>query len=283
MEVHKSRDGSELAVLAATWELNPKITFASLTPEFLRNPVKAWRNFGSRLTAGGEGTAIKDPAVVLRHVNQMRLDPWDATRNDFRVDLRGRPGARYFMHMDLAKATDAAGVACVHREATGVVIVDFMRSHRALPGQNIQFRELREKYIYGLHARGFHIEMVTFDQWNSEEMRQILEEQGFQTDQVSADKTPAPYDTLIEMLLTHRLDYYDYPVFIREMQKLRTNGLKYDHPKNGSKDVSDAVACATWKAINYELENPKEPPGSIRVYRRTGQRALTRRYETTPW
>lgn len=285
MEIYKSKDGTEVAVLAATWELNPKVTFTSLSPEFRANPVKAWRNYGSRLTLGNAGTAIRDPQEVLNHLNTRRLDPWDLTRQKFRVDLRGRRGIRYFMHLDLAKSGDAAGIACVHRESTGVVVVDFMHAHRARPNENIQFRELREKYIYGLHALGFHLQMVTFDQWQSEEMRQILQEQGFETDLVSADKTTGPYDTLIEMMLTDRLDYYNHPVFIKEMQQLRTNGVKYDHPKKGSKDLADAVACATWKAINYELENPVEAPGVIRVYRPNSSRSKRANpvYERSVW
>jgi hypothetical protein len=281
--MYKSHDGTEVAVVAATWELNPKVTFASLAPEFKSNPVKAWRNFGSVVGAGGGSPALKDPRTMELHVNHRRTDPWDPVRERFYEDFRGRRLARYFIHLDLAKNKDAAGIACVHREPTGIMVVDFMHQHPAKPGTNIQFAELREKYIYALHSRNFKIEMVTFDQWNSEESRQILEGQGYQTDQVSADKTGAPYDTLIELILNDRLDYYQHEVFMREMQRLQTNGLKYDHLKNGSKDVADAVACACFAAIQYELDNPVEK-GLIRVNRspRTAQR-FKPRYERSVW
>lgn len=265
MEVWRSRDGSEIAVVAATWELNRKVTFESLQPEFKRNPAQAWRNYGSKVGGGIIG-AIKDPNAVIAHVNQMRMDPWDYRNHKLHEYLRGRKGVRYFMHFDLSKNNDRTGIALVHREATGVVIVDFMHAIQAKPGKNIDYEELRD-FVYWFHAHGFVIEMVTYDQWQSEETRQVLEKKGFKTDARSADKTPAPYDTIIDMLLNDRLDYYNHPIFLREMQQLRTNGLKYDHPKGGSKDVSDAVACATWTAINYELENPKEAPGKLRVIR----------------
>lgn len=282
MEVYKSADGTELAVTAATWELNQKVTFASLAPEFKSNPVKAWRNYGSVVGKGGGSPALKDPNAMLEHINIQHVDPWDRTREKFYDDFMGRRRVRYFMHIDLAKNKDAAGIACVHREPTGVVVVDFMHAVKAKPTKNIMFADLREQYIYALNARGFHIEMVTFDQWNSEESRQILEGHGFKTDQVSADKSPAPYDTLIELILNDRLDYYNHPIFIREMQNLQTNGAKYDHLKHGSKDVSDAVACAAWMAINYQLENP-DKRGKVVVRRAKARSRFTPRYERTVW
>lgn len=286
VEIWRTKDGSEIAVLAATWELRPTVTFESLAEEFRANPVKAWRNYGSRVDLAVEA-AIKDTAAVLGHCNLMRPDPWNHTFEDFAAWFRGRPGRRYFLHFDLAKNRDAVGIGLVHREKTGVVEVDF--AHRIVTrlGKDINFAALREQFVYGLMSRGFHLQLITYDQWQSEESRQILTEKGFETDLCSADRTSEPYDTLIEMLLTSRLDYYNHPIFIREMEELRfVNGMKYDHPKKtrtgqpGSKDVSDAVACATFKAIQYELDNPAPPPGTIRVIRNP---ALTPRYEKGAW
>jgi len=282
VEIHKSLDGSELAVIAATWELNPRISFQSLSSELRANPVKFWRNYGSHVGVGATNLAIRDPQEVLNHLNLRHNDPWNYTHKRLFEHIRGRPDRRYFMHFDLAKNKDSAGVACVHREPTGVVVVDFMFGHRAEPGKTIVFAELRQ-YLYDLHARGFLIGKVTYDQWQSEETRQILEGQGFATDLCSADRTTGPYDTLIEMLLTDRLDYYNYPQFLREMQQLRTDGIKYDHPKLGSKDVSDAVACATWTAINDVLENPAEPPGVLVVHGTPNTRRVRERYEKSVW
>lgn len=285
MEIYKSLDGTEIAVVAATWEINPRVTFASLAPEFKANPVKAWRNYGSRVGKGGGSPALKDVGVVRAHANVRHPDPWDMTRQKFRPDFRGRRTVDYYMHVDLAKNKDAAGIACVHREKSGVVVVDFMHAHRAEPGKDIQFADIRSLFIYALHERGFTIRRVTFDQWNSVEMRQILEGQGFETDEVSADKKTGPYDTLIEMILTNRLDYYPHPQFLREMEYLQTNGVKYDHPKGGSKDVADAVACATWGAITEELDNPKEPAGVIHVRRQPDTRGnrFKPQYERSAW
>ena len=236
--MYRSFDGTELAVVAETWRLNPKVSFESLAPEFRVNAPKAWRDYGSVIRGGSLDRALQDPDAARAHINQTREDPWDYARDTFHPWFRGRPRNRTYIHIDLAKKKDAAGIAAVHREPTGVVVVDFMHAHRPRPGQNIQFAELRERYVYGLHARGFTIAMITFDQWQSIEMRQTLEGKGFQTDEVSADRTTGPYDTLIEMLLADRVEYYNHPVFLKEMEELEVvdrggTGMKYDHPKKG--------------------------------------------------
>lgn len=283
MEVWKTKDGSEVAVIGATWELNAKVSYASLAPEFKKNWANAWRNYGSVVGKGGDSLAIKDPAEVLANLNLSRIDPWDLTREDFFPWFRGRKNVKYFLHMDLAKSKDAVGIALGHQEPTGVLVVDWMHRHQAYSGKNIQFNELRSRYIYALHTRGFPLTQITFDQWQSVDMQQQLTDRGFETDEVSADKTMAPYDTLIELLTGGRLDYYNHPQFIREMQQLRNNGVKYDHPKGGSKDVADAVACMCWSCINHQLENPKPKPGKIRVHRATANKTFNPKYEKSRW
>lgn len=277
MEIHKTQDGSELAVIAATWEVNRKVSFESLSAEFKRNSAQAWRNYGSRVTGLLVDVAIRDPDAVQQGINVLRSDPWDYRRDRLHEWVRGRRGIRYFFHFDLAKNKDAAGMALTHRERSGVVGVDFMHRVQAKPGKNIDFEGLRG-FIYFFQERGFAIEQVSFDQWQSEDSRQILEKKGFKTAYCSADKTTAPYDTTIEMLTTQRLDYYNHPIFLREMKQLRTNGLKYDHPRSGSKDVADAVACATWSCINYELENPAKAPGRIHIHRPSARSPLHLNY-----
>ncbi len=272
MEKWRSQDGSEIAVVAATWELNPRITFESLADEFRRNPMKAWRNFGSVVNRSIEG-ALKDPDVVNRHINRTRESPWNFGANRFEPWFRGKSGKRHFMHFDLSKNRDATGLSMVHHELPDSIEVDFMLRVEAQAGGDIKYADLREKFIYPLISAGFAIECISFDGFQSEETRQVLEERGIATDYCSADKNTEPYDTLIDLLHTQRLDYYNYPPFIRELEHLQFNGTKYDHPRRfrnsarGSKDVADAVACAAFMALRYVRENPVEAPGILHVRR----------------
>lgn len=287
MEIWRSKDGSEIAIIAATWELKPSVTFESLASEFKANPAKAWRNYGSVVTSGFEA-AIKEPNAVLSRVNLSRDTPWRLAGDDggYAEWFRGRRGVRYFMHFDLSKNRDATGIALVHRERDGRLVVDFMWQHRAREGFDINYGLLRERYVYPLIGRGFHLECVSFDGFQSDETRQVLEERGIHTDYCSADKDTGPYDTLIDYVLTDRCDFYSYPVFVRELEELRlVNGLKYDHPRKfkngdiGSKDVADAVACASYMAVQYALDNPAPSPGRITITRQPTQNWG----ERTPW
>lgn len=272
MEVWRSPDGSEIAVIAATWELNPRITFESLADEFKRNPVKAWRNYGSVVSLNIEA-AIRDIGIITDRINTVRANPWDEARNRFATWFRGKPGVRYFLHFDLSKNRDATGIALAHRERTGVVVLDFLHRVTASLGQDINFAALRENFVYPLTDHGFRLQLITHDQFQSAETQQVLREKGYETDQTSADKTTEPYDTLIELLMNGRLDYYAHPVFLRELEELKlVNGTKYDHPRKtragmpGSKDVADAAACAAWNAVQFELEHPAAPVGVVKVF-----------------
>jgi hypothetical protein len=257
IELYRSKDGTEIAVIAATWHMQPKTTFESLQAQLRRDPVKFWRNYGSKLTGATE-SPLRDPQTVNLLANRQREAPWDFATNSFASWFQGVPGLGYFIHFDLAKSRDKAGVAVVHRDQTSQkIVVDFMDGVSGKNGSEIQISDLRELYIYELTKRGFMILGVSYDQWNSLESQQTLKRQGYLVDEVSADKTMEPYDTLFDLLSNGNLDYYLHPLFVRELQQLRRiAGKKYDHPKGGSKDVTDAVACAIANLIQFETNNP---------------------------
>lgn len=255
-----------MAVVAASWHLNSKLTFEALKHEFEKDPGKAWRNFGSKITIGTERPI--DPDVVNRNASRDRAHPWDEAAGNFYSWFRGSPDHEYFVHLDLAKNHDAAGVACVHQDrATQKLVVDFMDGVVGKNGRDVQIADLRETYVYGLTARGFNIKRVTLDQWNSLDTIQLLAKRGYLSDETSADKTTGPYDTLFELMNTNRLDYYLHPRFIREIIGLRRYPKKYDHQRTGSKDVADAVACAAFNAIQDAMEHPYTGPSVITVHR----------------
>jgi hypothetical protein len=172
LEIYRSTDGSELAVVGASWHFNAKITFESLAQEFEKNPSLAWRNFGSVLSQSFDA-AWKDPSIVGQRATG-REHPWDYTRGTYKPWFRGTRGIRYFVHIDLSKNRDRTGIAIVHRDPeTKVVIVDFMIGVEAPPGRDISYSKLREDFIYPLLDRGFRIECVSFDGFQSSESRQV--------------------------------------------------------------------------------------------------------------
>lgn len=78
---------------------------------------------------------------------------------------------------------------------------------------------------------------------NSVDSVQTLRSAGINADFLSIDRNPEAYYTMKAAILDKRLDYYNYKPFIEEAQSLEElKGKKIDHPRSGSKDVSDAVA-----------------------------------------
>lgn len=147
------------------------------------------------------------------------------------------------------------------------VVIDLVLQLRARPGQEIIFDEIRE-FLHGLKKVGYNIRMVTFDGWQSADSIQILQKIGIKAELLSTDRNTKAYDTLKEQMYKGLLDIYEHPIFIRECEELiRKNNNKVDHPqlsyrrsveegrKQGSKDVSDAVAGCTYNCIENSKAN----------------------------
>jgi len=87
---------------------------------------------------------------------------------------------------------------------------------------------------------------VTYDSWNSVEALQELNSKGFRAEELSVDRNIAPYQYLKDCFFDSRISLYHYEHLIGELSRLEKKADKVDHPANGSKDVSDALAGAVW-------------------------------------
>ncbi len=122
------------------------------------------------------------------------------------------------------------------------IFIDLMMQIKAGPKDEIQFEDVRQ-IIYKLKDIGYNIHLITFDGWQSVDSVQTLKSAGFNADFFSVDRNPEAYYTLKAAVLDKRLDYYYYKPLITELQQLEeVKGMKIDHPRQGSKDVADAVA-----------------------------------------
>jgi hypothetical protein len=86
---------------------------------------------------------------------------------------------------------------------------------------------------------------------NSADMLQLLRRLGFDTSEISVDKTPLPYMKLRSMV-------YEDLIFMPMSKLLRTeleelevtpDGAKIDHPMKGSKDMADGVCGSVISTI----------------------------------
>ena len=114
------------------------------------------------------------------------------------------------------------------------------------------------RFIKWLRDQGFNIAGISRDQYQSEYLGQLLEEQGFSVTKLSLDRTPDGYVALRSVLLEQRIDMLDHQLLQDELVHLQrdANTGRIDHTIGQSKDVSDGFAGAVWNAI---LTNPPIP------------------------
>jgi hypothetical protein len=235
--------------------------------------------------------AFSDFTVTLQN-NSDRLLPENLPWTDYprtvdgrtRTDARGNPlterklfRAEYFVHIDLAKNTDACGLAICyvagtvkvprgsneeqHQEVRPVIRVALLLRVEAPPHGEILAPTLRG-IIYELHKLGMEFGKITYDTWGSHESIQILQSEGYPAETLSLDADTKAYDTLKETIYDGRLLAYNVPRSISGRMSLEEEllGLQYDvkrnkidHRPNGSKDLTDALAGAVYHCSQATL------------------------------
>jgi len=185
------------------------------------------------------------------------------------LELERHDNVSYFMHVDLSQGIkDYAGLVLLHpyyMTPTQIgYYVDLAIQIRPEDSE-INFEDIR-KFIYTLDNKGFDISSVSFDGFQSVDMRQQLERRGIQSDLISVDRSRKPYDTLKSLLYQGKINMYNYLVPIRELKELTVINGKVDHPKKssqrmkeegipyGGKDVSDGLAGSVYSAVLNESD-----------------------------
>ena len=165
----------------------------------------------------------------------------------FKPSFKGDNRTWHAIHVDLSLKRDATGIAMVHEEKDGLVIVDLMMRIKAPPGGEINFSDVRD-IILEIRQRGFYLAKVTYDGWQSRDSIQILSNKGIDCDELSVDRDTRAYDALKAKIYDNKFKCYRYEPFLQEIKRLEfVEGKKVDHPsRNGSKDVTDAVAGAVY-------------------------------------
>lgn len=272
------------SVRLATWQSNPRDrediaigkTFDVVQPltgetvkiplryesAFKRNPAKAWRDFGAV------------PSLVLEPFLGNEIPKLEEImRRDFTSSPYG--GTPYYCHIDLGSTRDACGFAVGHHQ-DGRVVIDFVKRivsrRRAeelsnsggkydeiIGNTEIDFDGVRQ-LIRDIKAKGYGIQVVSYDSWQSIDSRQILEREGFLTKLISVDRDTVGYDTLKSLINTDCFVCPNHQVLLSECRRLElVKGKKVDHPPNGSKDCSDAVAGVCQSIFeDFDLETTEE-------------------------
>ena len=172
-----------------------------------------------------------------------------------------------FIHLDLSLNTDRTGISGVCISGRKDIKVGektmsvptfthvFSIALEAPRGDKIPYDKITS-FIVWLRYKKFNIEKITRDQFQSEYMGQLLEQQGFgEVSKLSLDRTPDGYMSLRSVLLEQRIDMLDCQLLQDELIHLQrdANTGKIDHLVGKSKDVSDSFAGSVWSAL---LANP---------------------------
>lgn len=172
-----------------------------------------------------------------------------------RLDALTDPKEDRWVHVDLGATGDACGLAVGHvrrfvvvdregeKEVLPEIVIDGVLRITPPNSGEIQFEKVRS-IIYTLSANGVKIRWVSYDSWQSRDSMQILRSRGYTTGEVSMDRDNRAYDLTKQAIYDGRLIAPRHETCASEFRGLirESKKNKIDHPADGSKDCSDAVA-----------------------------------------
>ena len=175
--------------------------------------------------------------------------------------MRGSYEFPRYVHLDLSKSHDSAGLAIGHvrgfkrmrrsetvDEIWPIIRFDVLLEIRPPRGGEINYEKIR-RLLYLLRERGMPLKWASCDQYQSLDMMQTLYSKGFIVGQESTDKTTAPYEVFKTAVYDGRIEAPVHPLALDELTRLERDPKtgKIDHPSvDGSKDVADAMACVAF-------------------------------------
>lgn len=173
------------------------------------------------------------------------------------------PDLLRYVHIDQSTSSDKTGICMCHisgmeninGENKPIITIDFMLAvNPPLAPEKIHIAKCRELVTDIVKKFGLRIGKITYDTFASQESIQQLQQEGYNADFQSVDRTTDAYLSLCNLFYEKRIRLYNYPKFELEffnLQHYRSKG-KVDHLPEYSKDVSDAVAGATFNAMNND-------------------------------
>ena len=248
------------ALKRPTWEINPTRKIDDFTIDFYTDPTDALSRFAC-MPPDATDAFFKNRAVIEKAFSNPKLNVDSYGRID--DDFKPKDDIKYFMHVDLAQKHDHCAVALAHvdgwvtmkigeqyKEAAPRIVVDAVRYWTPTASKSVDFTEVKD-YITSIRDRGFNLRLVTFDRWNSHDMMQQLGVHGIKTEVLSVAKKH--YEDMSLTLTEERLHGPKIQLLIDELLQLRIVKDKVDHPRKGSKDLSDAVCGAIYNSIVLTL------------------------------
>lgn len=250
------------AIKRPTWEANPTRKIDDFKIAFMTDYADAMQRFACMPSFHSDAffkdKAMLEKAMTLRNPidSNKRIEPSWEPKED----------VRYFLHADLAQKHDKCAIAIAHVDKWVQVRTfnDYTQIHPFVIVDAVVWWEPRKEgpvdlsnvkdWIVNFRRQGFRIGMVTFDRWQSFDIQQELKSVGINADTLSVGKKH--YEDLAMLYYEQRVLMPHIDLLLEEMSELRiVNDRKVDHPRKGSKDLSDAVTGAVYNAISLTPRN----------------------------
>ena len=268
------------------------------------HPYVTRREFVARMFQAGEDTGLKHPFSKLDVTLQCESDylipenlHW-IMKSRKGTTIRMLHSGPYFMHVDLARVRDAAGLAIGHvigtvsvergvgpqrqTEDRPLIRTDLILRIIAPPQGEILAANIRN-LIYALSKLGCHFGKITYDSFGSMESIQILQSQGYKAEEFSVDKNLEGYESCKAAIYDGRVLCYEVPKLQSELVNLTLDERRgrVDHPPNGSKDLADAFAAMIHHCDEHysSVTQSKAMAPQLISYPRNNREALMERLE----
>ncbi len=262
------------ALKRPTWEVNPTRTIEDFKRAFFTNPVDALSRFAC-MPPESVDAFFKSRDKIETCFNQ----PYNGVDEfgRFYDFFQPQEDKEYFIHVDLAQKHDHCAVAMAHIDrwvhiksflnhevVSPIAMVDCVRWWTPTSDKSVDFSEVKQ-FIVDLRSRGFNIKKATFDRWQSHDIQSELRMIGVNTETLSVGKKH--YDDMAMLVGEERIVGPRIPLLIDELLQLRIIRDKVDHPRKGSKDLSDAVCGALYNSIIGTKREAKEVEIEVHTYK----------------
>jgi len=177
------------------------------------------------------------------------------------------PNSYRFIHLDLSVSRDKLGIGCTFAVGSKKNIyqtpqevkefndrfyyVDWCLSIKAIPGQQIPLYKIWD-FLITISKLNYPIALITADQFQSVDTRQMLTLAGLNTGYTSVDgeKGRHAYLAYRDHVDREQILLPNHPLLKEEMLQVRDDGHEVDHLPQFSKDLLDGVVGSFWNCYS---------------------------------
>jgi hypothetical protein len=254
----------------STFDINPTKKASDFVREKKRNPIR----YACRIMCEpkvAEDAFFKNHIAIKRAFNRDLKNPIDMETGRYKSWFQCTDEFLRFGHVDLAKNRCRAAFSFVHAYAVkqekieneeGKIMVvdmpllkqDVIAYFEAPPGGEVNFAKIQAMLVEFVEQRGFRVELLTFDGYQSIQMMQALESKGVAVELQSVDRTREAYETWQDAIYEGRFTSYYNKILVEEEMPFLIDwkGTRIEHRTGRGKDGSDAVAGAVNNCVKAE-------------------------------